>query len=167
MAPARIKFTSIASFKARVLSNAEDVACGLRLEIHPLLSLAFSDSACSLNKESFFGWTRWVSTRRRRRCHSFTSSFGDTTGYNLKESFLKQDWWVSSELTLDTTNAPTGDSKTFGDVHTDQLHVRINFSINIQNSEIMATCLLFRLRSSWMRQPKATTVGAGDNEDNN
>jgi hypothetical protein len=54
--PARIKYASISSFRERVLSDAEDVACGLRMEIHSLLGLTFGDSAGSLNK--FFGRTR-------------------------------------------------------------------------------------------------------------
>ena len=55
--PARIKFASITSFKSRVLSDAEDVARGLGVDIHSLLGLTLADSAGSLNKESFFGRT--------------------------------------------------------------------------------------------------------------
>ena len=54
----RFKSASIASFKARVLSDAEDVACGLGMDIQSLLRLTLADGAGSFNKESFFGRTR-------------------------------------------------------------------------------------------------------------
>jgi hypothetical protein len=43
--PAKIKFASLSSFKERVLSDAEDVACGLGIGIYSLLAVAFGDSA--------------------------------------------------------------------------------------------------------------------------
>ena len=43
--PARIKYASIFSFKARVLNDAEEVACGLGMEIHSLFAVTFGDSA--------------------------------------------------------------------------------------------------------------------------
>ena len=52
--PARIQFATIASFKARVLSDAEDVASRLGMDIHSLIDITFADSAGSL----FFGRTR-------------------------------------------------------------------------------------------------------------
>ena len=50
--PARIKFASISSFRARVLRDAKDVACGLGMEIQSLLQVALTfESSNALHKE--------------------------------------------------------------------------------------------------------------------
>ena len=50
--PAKIKFASISSFRARVLRDAKDVACGLGMEIHSLLQVALTfESSSALHKE--------------------------------------------------------------------------------------------------------------------
>ena len=43
--PARIRYADISSFKARVLRDAKDVACGLGMEVNKLLALAFKDAS--------------------------------------------------------------------------------------------------------------------------
>ena len=55
--PARIKFATIASFKARVLSDAEDVASRFGMDIHSLIDITFADSATCASS-LFFGRTR-------------------------------------------------------------------------------------------------------------
>ena len=42
--PARVKHASISAFKARVLSDAKDVACGFGMEVNELLALTFKDA---------------------------------------------------------------------------------------------------------------------------
>ena len=56
--PARIRFATIASFKARVLSDAEDVASRFGMDIHSLIDITFAGGAGSLGGELIFGRTR-------------------------------------------------------------------------------------------------------------